>query len=33
MPMVKSGAKTLGNIAQNTGANFVGDVLSGKNVK
>lgn len=33
MPMVKSGAKTLGNIALNTGANFVGDVLSGKNVK
>lgn len=33
MPMVKSGAKTIGNIALNTGANFLGDVLSGKNVK
>ena len=33
MPMVKSGAKALGNIALNSGANFVGDVLAGKNVK
>ena len=29
MPIVKSGAK----IALNTGANVLGDVLSGKNVK
>ena len=28
MPMVKSGAKALGNIALKSGANFVGDVLS-----
>ena len=33
MPMVKSGAKPLGNIALNSGANFIGDVLAGKNVK
>jgi uncharacterized protein YidB (DUF937 family) len=33
MPMVKSGAKTLGKAALNTGANVLGDVLSGKNVK
>ena len=33
MPMVKSGAKALGNITLKTGANFVGDVLAGKNVK
>ena len=33
MPMVKSGAKTLGNIALSSGANFLGDVLAGKNVK
>jgi hypothetical protein len=33
MPMVKSGAKTLGKIALNTGANVLGDVLSGQNVK
>ena len=33
MPIVKSGAKTLGNIALSTGANLLGDVLSGKNVK
>ena len=33
MPMVKSGAKALGNIALKSGANFVGDVLAGKNVK
>ena len=25
MPMVKSGAKALGNIALNSGANFIGD--------
>ena len=33
MPMVKSGAKAFGNIALNSGANFIGDVLAGKNVK
>ena len=33
MPLVKSGAKTLGEIALNSGANFLGDVLSGQNVK
>ena len=33
MPMVKSGAKALGNIALKSGANFMGDVLAGKNVK
>jgi hypothetical protein len=34
MPMVKSGAKALGiNIALQSGADFVGDVLAGKNVK
>ena len=33
MPMVKSGAKALGNIALKSGANFVGDVLASKNVK
>ena len=33
MPMVKSGAKALGNIALKSGADFVGDVLAGKNVK
>ena len=33
MPMVKCGAKALGNIALKNGANFVGDVLAGKNVK
>ena len=33
MPMVKRGAKALGNIALKSGANFVGDVLAGKNVK
>ena len=33
MPMVKSGAKALGNIALKSGANFVGDVLAGKNVR
>ena len=33
MPMVKSGAKALGNIALKSGANFVGDFLAGKNVR
>ncbi len=33
MPMVKSGAKTLGNIALNSGKDLLGDVLAGKNVK
>ena len=33
MSMVKSGAKALGNIALKSGANFVGNVLAGKNVK
>ena len=33
MPMAKSGARALGNIALNSGKNFVGDVLAGKNVK
>ena len=33
MPMVKSGSKALENIALKSGANFVGDVLAGKNVK
>ena len=33
MPMAKNGAKALGNIALNSGANFIGDVLVGKNVK
>ncbi len=32
-PLVKSGAKALGNIALNSGANFLGDLLSGKNAK
>ena len=32
-PFLKSGAKTMGNIALNSGANFLGDVLAGKNVK
>ena len=31
MPMTKRGANALGNIALNSGANFVGDVLAGKN--
>ena len=30
MPMIKRGANALGNIALNSGANFVGDVLAGK---
>ena len=33
MPMIKGGANALGNIALNSGANFVGDVLAGKNAK
>ncbi|CAB4004757.1 Hypothetical predicted protein [Paramuricea clavata] len=33
MPMVKSGAKALGNIALRSGANFVGDILASRNVK
>ena len=32
-PMVKSGAKTLGNIALSSGKNLLDDVLAGKNVK
>ena len=31
MPMIKKGANALGNIALNSGANFVGNVLAGKN--
>ncbi|CAB3997692.1 Hypothetical predicted protein [Paramuricea clavata] len=33
MLMVKSGTKALGNIALKSGADLVGDVLAGKNVK
>ena len=33
MPLVKTGAKTLGKIGLNTGANLLGDVLEGKNLK
>jgi hypothetical protein len=33
MPMVKSRAKALGNIALRSGADFVGNVLAGRNVK
>ena len=33
MPLVKRGAKALGNIALNSGANFASDVIAGKNVK
>ena len=33
MPMVKSGAKTLQNIALNTGGNVLGDLLSGRDVE
>ena len=33
MPIVKSGAKSLGNIALNSGASLLGDVLAGKNLK
>ena len=33
LPMIKSGAKTLGNIALSSGTNLLGDILAGKNVK
>lgn len=33
MPMVKSGAKTLGKLALNAGANVLGDIASGRNLK
>ena len=33
MPIVKSGAKSLGNIALNSGASLLGDVLAGKILK
>ncbi len=33
MPMLKSGAKALGNIALHSGKNLLGDVLAVKNVK
>ena len=33
LPMIKSGAKTLGNIAMSSGTNLLGDILAGKNVK
>ena len=33
IPMVKSSARSLGKIALDSGANFAGDVLAGKNVK
>lgn len=33
MPLVKTGAKTLGKIGLNTGVNLLGDVLEGKNIK
>ncbi len=33
MPMAKSGAKTLGNIALSSGKNLLDDVLAEKNVK
>ena len=32
-PMIKSGAKVLGNIALTSGINLLGDVLAGKSVK
>ena len=32
-PMIKSGAKALGNIAFTSGVNLLGDVLAGKSVK
>ena len=32
-PMIKSGAKALGNIAPTSGVNLLGDVLAGKSVK
>ena len=31
--MIKSGAKTLGDIALSSGTNMIGDILAGKNVK
>ena len=33
MPLVKRGARALGNILLNTGVNFASDVVAGKNVK
>ena len=33
LPMIKSGAKTLGNIALSSGSNLLGDILASKNVK
>ncbi len=33
MPIVKSEAKAIGNIAVNSGANFLGDLLAGTNAK
>ena len=33
MPMIKKGAKALGNIALGSGKDLVGDVLAGKNIK
>ena len=33
MPLISTGAKVLGKIALKSGADFLGDVLSGKNVK
>ena len=33
MPMAKIGARALGNVALKSGANFLGDILAGKNVK
>ena len=33
LPMIKSGAKTLGDIALSSGTNMIGDILAGKNVK
>ena len=32
-PMLKNGAKALGNIALTSGINLLGDILAGKNVK
>ena len=33
MPLVKRGARALGNILLNTGVNFASDVVAGKNIK
>ena len=33
MPLIKTGAKALGKVALKSGADFLGDVLLGKNVK